>query len=140
MKKILLSLFVLLAMFAATSCKKDKSVVSHTVLEGKILGKWTFLKDEIVSVPADPANAEVFDPPQGSYGEFKSAPNTFTLFNGQSTVNKNWVEVDDSHLSIPTFYDNPFTVEVVNATTIKLSTPYSIGGTNFIETLTFTKP
>jgi hypothetical protein len=139
MKKILLSLIVLLAMLAGTSCKKDKPA-SLSVLEQKILGKWTFVQSEIVSVPDDPANAELFIAPPDAYVEIKTAPNTFILFNGQSTITKDWLEVDDTHFSILTFYVNPSTVEIVSASSIKISTPYTSGDINFIETITLTKP
>ena len=134
MKKIILSLFLLLAMLAG-SCKKDKPLT----LEQKILGKWTWVSKEGFHTPADPADYKNILP-VGAYWEFK-ADGTITIFNGNQTYPENWHKVNDN-----TFYitqlgpHNPYKITVVSANQLVIQWQYMDNGIPNITRETFSKP
>lgn len=145
MKKIFFSLYVLLAMLAATSCKKDEPVPTLSVLEQKLLGKWTWVKYEDFHIPADPSQDYSVNPmPQGAYMEFLGANVPNNLFyneQGQGAITFTWTPIDDN-----TFlggFSNPplpLTITTATASSLVFSNQTTTNGVQHILRFTFTKP
>lgn len=144
MKKMILSLFVLLAMFAATSCKKDKPL-GPTVLEQKLLGKWTWVKYEDFHIPADPSQDYTVNPmPQGAYMEFLGANVPNNLFyneQGQEAIPLTWTPIDDNTFlggfSNP---PSPLTITTASGSSLVFSSQTTTNGVQHILRFTLTKP
>lgn len=145
MKKLLFSSFVLLAMLAGTSCKKSKPAPSLTVLEQKLLGKWTWVKYEDFHIPADPSNDFVVDPmAQGAYMEFlgASTPNNL-LYNeqGQQATANTWTPIDDNTFTASFIAPSPsFTITTATSTSLVFSNQTTVNGVQHIIRFTLSKP
>ena len=134
MKKILFSLFVLIAMLAG-SCKKDKPLT----LEQKILGKWTWVSKEVFHTPADPADYKNILP-VGAYWEFK-ADGTLTIFNGNMNFPSSWHKVNDNSFYINELGpDNPHKITLASAKQLVIQWQYMDNGIPNITRETFSKP
>ena len=141
MKKIFFSLFVLLAMLAATSCKKDKPL-GPTVLEQKLLGKWTWTQYSDYHIPAD-LNDVTYDMPGGSYMEFFNAnlPDNFIYFDGGFLTKAKWVAFDDTSF-IAEINGGPtqLTIQNVTPTSMVLVNTSTSNGIQHIVSFTLSKP
>lgn len=141
MKKIFFSLFVLLAMLAG-SCKKDKPVPTLSVLEQKLLGKWTWTQYSDTHIPAD-LNDVTYDMPGGSSMEFLNAnlPDNFIYFDGGVLTKAKWVAFDDTSF-IAEINGGPtqFTIQNVTPTSMVLENTSTSNGIQHIVSFTLTKP
>jgi hypothetical protein len=142
MKKIFFSLFVLLAMLAATSCKKDNPVPTLSVLEQKLLGKWTWTQYSDSHIPAD-LNDVTYDMPGGSYMEFLNAnlPDNFIYYDGGFLTKAKWVTFDDTSF-IAEINGGPtqLTIQNVTPTSMVLVNTSTSNGIQHIVSFTLTKP
>jgi hypothetical protein len=134
MKKIILSLFVLLAMLAG-SCKKDKPLT----LEQKIMGKWTWVSEDFFHTPADPADY-TYNLQSGAYWEFK-ADGTITIFNGNESFPDNWHKVDGNSFYINQLGpNNPYKITAASANQLIIQYQLMENGIPIITRETFSKP
>jgi hypothetical protein len=133
MKKILLSLFVLLAMLAG-GCKKDKPLT----LEQKILGKWTWVKYEEFQIPASPSDI-TDNHPASDYWEFK-ADGSLKVFTFNQTYSETWSKVNDNSLIINGNPISSFKITIASAKQLVLQQEGSNNGITYITRQTFSKP
>ena len=134
MKKILFSLFLLLAMLAG-SCKKDKPLT----LEQKILGKWTWVSLEDFHTPADPADYTT-NLPAGSYWEFKADKSLTAVVTGTPTENYTWFEVDNNSFMVSIDPIHSFKIIKATANQLVLQVEELDNGIPNINRFTFSKP
>jgi len=131
-------------MLVGTSCKKSKPAPGPTVLEQKLLGKWTWVKYEDYHVPADPANDFVFNNPQGAYMEFlgvNSSSNLLYNEQGLGAIAYTWTPIDDNTF-IGGFSIPPLTLTITTstATSLVFSNTTTANGVQHIVRITLTKP
>ena len=135
MKNLILCFFVLLAMLAGTSCKKDKPLT----LEQKILGKWTWKSTEHFHIPAG-ANDYTTNYLAGDYWEFK-ADGQLTVFVSNLGYLNNWYKVNDNSFYIDVVgSNNPFEINVATANQLVVQWQVMDNGIPNITRHTFSKP
>ncbi len=131
MKKIILSLYLLLTMLAG-SCKKDKPLT----LEQKILGKWTWVSSEVFQIPAAPSD-ETTNHPAGSYWEFKADKSLTVGVTGNPTSNYTWFEVDNNSFTV----DNDlYIITIPTPKQLVVQTEIKANGVSYISKFTLSKP
>jgi hypothetical protein len=140
MKNLILSFFVLLAMLAGTSCKKDKPLQSeHLTLEQKILGQWTWKSTEHFHIPAA-QNDYTTNYPASDYWEFK-ADNKLTAFTSNQSFPTNWHKVDDNSFYIDGLgSNNPYKIITATANQLVIQLQVMDNSIPYITRETFTKP
>jgi hypothetical protein len=112
MKKIYFSFFVLVAMLAGTSCKKDAHISVPT--EDSIIGTWDWVKTDEQNIPDIGVSSTITTvQPHGAYWNFKG----FGVLQFATTnINQNtaWMLLDNSTLQITLQTPTSATITLLN--------------------------